>query len=1169
MRLKRLLYQKMLDFRNFNIIVYSFIPGILLTLNLYAQPFTEIITPIPGVTVGSAAWGDYDNDNDLDLIIMGDSTTTSTYFSRIYRNDDSTFTDINAPISNVSSGSVEWGDYDNDGDLDLLLMGFINATVGVIKIYRNDNGTFNDIGGNLRPMERGNASWGDYDNDGDLDFVVCGASLPNGIFSRVYKNMGNDTFNEIDFELANVYLGKIGWIDYDLDNDLDIFLTGQDLNGNLFTKLYDNEDSTFTDSGLIFPNLSWGSFSWSDIDMDGDPDLLLSGSLDNNSYARILINNRDNFSDGYSPQAFRQGSGVWGDVNNDLWPDLLIAGSQSMSTYYASILQNTGMGSFVDIHPGFAQIYGITLLGDYDNDHDLDVVLAGNLEFHLYRNDNPTPSPLPVTPENLTSIVSFQNVMLSWSPGSGGHLTHSYNVRIGNSPGAGNDLSAMSDSAGNRLIPQPGNAAFDTSLIIRNLSPGTYYWSVQAINANYTGSAFAIEDSFTVQYDPNNHIPLVENEIPNQALVLNRDIFERNLLASPPIFLDPDGDVLYFSAWSSDTLLARTQLIGSQLVVIPQDTGTVLITINATDSISGSVESSFLIYSIPVPQKTTFTESFTFEPLYHGSTSWGDFDNDEDLDLLITGFSENTNQPATILYRNDNGNFIDVQANLTGVYFSDSDWGDFDNDGDLDLVISGYADQYNETILYKNENSVFSRVASPFDSVSHSSVAWGDYDNDGDLDLILSGMKSGGGKICKLYRNDDGQFTQVLNDIPGIAEGSITWGDYDNDGDLDLLITGESKSGNLTEVLRNDSSTFTPTPIDLTQLQLSSASFGDYDNDGDLDILICGQSDTDPVSKVYQNQDGNFIDIMANMDYVHGGSVEWGDYDNDGDFDILITGYSPIDSTFLAKIYENYLGSFVDTELPFEGVDYSDCQWGDYDKDGDLDFVLSGINYLMGPVGKLYENELMVQNNPPVPPNNLQAQLVGDELVLSWNKGLDLETQQNALTYNLRVGTTPNGNEIISPMSENLSGFRFMPHSGNVFHNTTWHIVNIRDSVIYWSVQTIDNAYAGSEFANTQQIVTKIVGKKENPIKKFQLFQNYPNPFNPSTTITFTLPKTSQVKLKIFNILGEEVTTLVSGRLSAGSYSYNWDTNNLASGVYLYRLQAGSYVWTKKMVLRK
>jgi hypothetical protein len=97
-----------------------------------------------------------------------------------------------------------------------------------------------------------------------------------------------------------------------------------------------------------------------------------------------------------------------------------------------------------------------------------------------------------------------------------------------------------------------------------------------------------------------------------------------------------------------------------------------------------------------------------------------------------------------------------------------------------------------------------------------------------------------------------------------------------------------------------------------------------------------------------------------------------------------------------------------------------------------------------------------------------------------------------------------------------------------------------------------------------------------NLANKYELSQNYPNPFNPSTTIEFDLPKASNVTLKIYNILGEEVTTLVSDRLSAGSYNYEWDASNLASGVYLYRLsvgslsgEAGEFVETRKMVLMR
>jgi hypothetical protein len=84
---------------------------------------------------------------------------------------------------------------------------------------------------------------------------------------------------------------------------------------------------------------------------------------------------------------------------------------------------------------------------------------------------------------------------------------------------------------------------------------------------------------------------------------------------------------------------------------------------------------------------------------------------------------------------------------------------------------------------------------------------------------------------------------------------------------------------------------------------------------------------------------------------------------------------------------------------------------------------------------------------------------------------------------------------------------------------------------------------------------------------KFSLSQNYPNPFNPSTQIEFTLPKSEFVELKVYNILGKEVSTLVSRKLNQGNHSYTFEGTNLASGIYYYQLTAGEYREVKKMIL--
>jgi len=100
-------------------------------------------------------------------------------------------------------------------------------------------------------------------------------------------------------------------------------------------------------------------------------------------------------------------------------------------------------------------------------------------------------------------------------------------------------------------------------------------------------------------------------------------------------------------------------------------------------------------------------------------------------------------------------------------------------------------------------------------------------------------------------------------------------------------------------------------------------------------------------------------------------------------------------------------------------------------------------------------------------------------------------------------------------------------------------------------------------------MITAVKDSKSKIPTTFSLSQNYPNPFNPATTISFALPSRSLVSLKVFDILGREVSTIVSGELQAGSYTRQWNASNMASGVYFYRLQAGSFSETKKLLLLK
>ncbi len=472
-----------------------------------------------------------------------------------------------------------------------------------------------------------------------------------------------------------------------------------------------------------------------------------------------------------------------------------------------------------------------------------------------------------------------------------------------------------------------------------------------------------------------------------------------------------------------------------------------------------------------------FTEqtSIALAGVYWSSVAWGDYDNDGDLDILLTGDSD-TN-PLSKIYRNNGDNTFTEQTSisLTGVYSGSAKWGDYDNDGDLDILLTGSTSTGGISKIYRNngDNTFTEQTSIALTGVSDASIAWGDYDNDGDLDILLTGSTITGG-ISKIYRNNgDNTFTEQTSiALTGVYSGSAKWGDYDNDGDLDILLTGSTSTGGISKIYRNNGdNTFTEqTSIALTGVYSGSAKWGDYDNDGDLDILLTGFSNSGRVSKIYRNNGDNTFTEQTSIALtgVLDASIAWGDYDNDGDLDILLTGSTSTGG--ISKIYRNNGdNTFTEqTSIALTGVYSGSAKWGDYDNDGDLDILLTGYTDT-DPISKIYRNDNITSNTLPSAPSNLSLVVSGQEVTLSWDKSPDNETPQNGLRYNLVIGTTPGAVNTLSPMSDRNTGYRRVINLGNTNHNNSWTIKGLAsDQTYYWSVQTLDNAFAGSEFSQEQ-----------------------------------------------------------------------------------------------------
>ncbi len=562
-----------------------------------------------------------------------------------------------------------------------------------------------------------------------------------------------------------------------------------------------------------------------------------------------------------------------------------------------------------------------------------------------------------------------------------------------------------------------------------------------------------------------------------------------------------------------------------------------------------------------------------------GDAAWGDYDNDGDLDLALTGSTAPfpNYRPFAKIYRNTNGGFAALAAPLQAVAKSDLAWADYDNDGDLDLLLSGDTSSVSPaapiTHLYRNANGVFQREAFALENVWSSAAAWGDFDNDGDLDLALAGRKNSEQNIATIYRNIGSGFIDVKAGLLGVAAGSAAWGDYDNDGDLDLALSGDAgRASFFTKIYRNDDTAFVDLNAPLRGVVYGTLAWSDFDLSGDLDLLVHGFDGAGQTSKLYLNINGSFIDGITIGIFIPGadGRSAWGDYDNDGDADILLTGWTG--QRNLAKVYRNDRNDFFELEAQLPDVaTFSSVGWGDFDNDEDLDVLLTGdAGQAVGLIAKIYRNNAALKNSPPTAPSNLAANVKGSSVELAWNAASDAQTPAASLTYNLRLGTSPGGEQIVSAMTG-------LPQYGNTNHRTRWVIRNLSNGVYYWSVQARDHNFAGSAFAPEQTFVitASAVADRAAPAlpAQYELAQNYPNPFNPTTAVRFGLPRAARVTLKIYDVMGNEIAILLEGEnKTAGYHTAWWEGKNrrgmpAPSGVYLYVLQAGETRLVRRLVL--
>ncbi len=310
--------------------------------------FEEIVnTPFDAVRQSSSVFFDINNDGYEDLLISS-ATESAEKMTKLYKNNTGTFKEVlDAPFGDILTRVVAFSDVDKNGYEDLFISGF-SKTGMIAKLYKNENGKFsNTIEAQIDAIVGGDAAFSDVDNDGYVDLFILGFNKSNERIAKLYRNE-EGTFKEVpNTPFDTLSEGTTTFIDIDNDGFEELLITGLSSirSQGLTTKLYKNTSGTFTELlNTPFDGVYSSSVVASDIDNNGYKDLLISGSSKYGKISKLYLNESGTFTEllGTPFEGVSLCSVAITDINNDGYKDLYITGRTNSKDVTAKLYKNLG-----------------------------------------------------------------------------------------------------------------------------------------------------------------------------------------------------------------------------------------------------------------------------------------------------------------------------------------------------------------------------------------------------------------------------------------------------------------------------------------------------------------------------------------------------------------------------------------------------------------------------------------------------------------------------------------------------------------------------------------------------------------------------------------------------------------------------------------------------------
>ena len=912
---------------------------------------TTGVLPIPAGASQACAWGDYDNDGYPDLFVANRQGGNDYLF---HNRGNGTFERIlTGTILNDAAYSIacEWVDYDRDGLLDL----FIVDMYGKCRLYHNEGGgaftkilqgdMVNDV-----PDTQG-CAWGDYDNDGYPDlFLTHGGNKDNAL----YHNLGNGTFEKIttgSIVHDGGYSLGCAWGDYNNDGWLDLFVANRLGNNFLYRNNRDGTFTRITEGQIVNDGGDSNGAAWADYDNDGFLDLFVANQGTNFLYRNRGDGTFEKITGSPTTAISNQGYGVaWGDYDNDGFVDLFIS---DFSGANSQLYHNTGnSNAWVTVRcegsessrSGVGARVKVKTVVDGSERWQIREITTGN----GWRDNG------PYADFGLGSAVVIDTVQIEWPSGAiqvlrnvavnqrlvikeplpdlvirpdGGSFTNTVTVVV---------VSGISDGVTRYTVngedPVVSSPQFPTELVLT---------ATTILKARVFLGETPATDTVTVVFT--RAVPPPRITAQPSPLTVQEGVDARFSVTAEGV-----GPLTYQWCFEGAAMVGATNAELNLKSIRLEQAGSYSVRVGNPGGEVVSAGVALMVH--PQEWFVRVTDSDVVKGVGFQGSGWADYDGDGDLDLFVCSLTA-----GGVLYRNDGGGVLTKTTGVLPIPAGASQgcaWGDYDNDGYPDLFVAN-RDGRNNYLFHNRGNGTFERITTGAivnDGGDSVACAWADYDRDGFLDLFVADLSAKN----SLYHNEgNGTFRKIttgriVNDMANTV--GCAWGDYDNDGYPDLFVA--NGGGNDNALYRNlGNGTFekiiTGSIVHDGGYSVGCA-WGDYNNDGWMDLFVANRLGKDFLYR--NNGDGSFTRVTEGElvnDGVDSNGAAWGDFDNDGYLDLFVANQG---TNFL---YRNRGDGTFERITGITNQGYA-AAWGDYDKDGFVDLFVS--DWRGGGNSQLYHN---------------------------------------------------------------------------------------------------------------------------------------------------------------------------------------------------------------------